>query len=225
MTEIRAISLIKDFSTRRVINNISMDINQGNFILIKGPSGAGKTTLAMIISGLIKPDGGSVHINGRNYYNLSRFDRYKLRKSFSYIFQNNIFINNSSVIENILIPFINKKASKNDFKKALYYLDLFGLNNTANKKIYKLSGGEQAIIGIIRGIITEEYTDVIIADEPTSQLNEELEEKILKIFKYLNSKGKTILLISHSKKAELFAKEIYFMENGKITNYEKRIKE
>lgn len=222
MTEIKGIGLKKTFSGKKVLNNINMDINQGNLILIKGPSGAGKTTLIMTLSGLIKPDEGNVHINGKNYYSLPLNQRNKIRRKFSYIFQKNIFVNNVSVIENILIPFINYKVSKENFKKALYYLNMFGIQNESNKKLYKLSGGEQAIIGIIRGIILEKETDILVADEPTSQLNEELEEKVFKIFKYLNSIGKTIILVSHSKKAESIAKEIYYMENGKIIGYEKR---
>jgi len=222
MTEIKGIGLKKTFSGKKVLNNINMDINQGNLILIKGPSGAGKTTLIMTLSGLIKPDEGNVHINGKNYYSLPLNQRNKIRRKFSYIFQKNIFVNNASVIENILIPFINYKVSKENFKKALYYLNMFGIQNESNKKLYKLSGGEQAIIGIIRGIILEKETDILVADEPTSQLNEELEEKVFKIFKYLNSIGKTIILVSHSKKAESIAKEIYYMENGKIIGYEKR---
>jgi putative ABC transport system ATP-binding protein len=226
MADIRLLNIEKKYFAaapeRKILAGISLDINKGNFILIHGPSGSGKTTFLMSIGGLVLPDKGSIYVNQYNLPTLSEKKRGKIRAEyFSFIFQNNILIKELTVMENILFPFqVKQKITKNTIKKALYLLDYFGLFHLTHKKVHRLSGGEQQLINFIRGVMPD--TDMILADEPTSELDSDLEVKVFQYLRNINKEEqRTILLISHSRVAPGYALESYRMNRGKLTDYKR----
>lgn len=227
MVDIRLINVHKHFFTQDkhkvALNGVNIDINQGDFILISGSSGSGKTTLLMTIGGLVTPDKGNIYLNRDKLKDLSSHQKNKLRaKYFSYVFQNNILLGDFTVIENVLFPFQvkEKNIDKKIVTKALHLLENFGLLDFSNKKVGILSGGEQQLVNFIRGLLPN--SPVILADEPTSELDEKLCAKVFQYLKNLNQKNNTsIILISHSEMALNFAKEFYHMQEGKLIDYQK----
>lgn len=229
MIDIRLVSLHKYYSSsdeqpHEALSGISMDINQGNSILISGPSGSGKTTLMMTIGGLLSPDKGSLHINKHNFFKLGNRVKDEIRAEYiSYIFQKNLLIPELSVLDNILFPFqIKQKITKDIIKRALFFLEYFGMFRMANKNIKKLSGGEQQLVNFIRGIMPD--FSILLADEPTSELDTTLSVKVFEHLKKINGeKNATVVLISHDPVAKNYVKESYRMQGGRITEYQKLI--
>jgi ABC-type lipoprotein export system ATPase subunit len=228
MLDIRVINISKRFVSpksdhaKEILSAITLDINQGNFILFFGPSGSGKTTLLMHIGGILLPDQGSIYMNKENVAKLSAHSRDILRgKHISYIFQNNLLLPELTVLENILFPYQIKQAiDKKVLKKAYHYLEYFDLLRFASKKIGRLSGGEQQLVNFIRGIMPD--CSLLIADEPTSELDNALGHKVFMMLKKMNQDRNTsIVLVSHSQEAKTYAKDIYSMDKGRITSYEK----
>lgn len=224
MPDIRAVNLCKTFhfngQSKNVLNGISLDVNQGDFILITGPSGSGKTTFLMTLGGLITPDDGKVYFDKNNFYQASEVQRNMIRaKLISYIFQNNILVNNLNVLENILFPFqIKGDINKEILKKVSSLIDYFGIRDLAVKKISKLSGGEQQVVNFIRGVIPQ--SPILLVDEPTSEVDLALNRKILEYLKKMNHENNiSIVLVSHDPMAEKAAREIYRMQSGKFVNY------
>lgn len=224
MPDIRVVNIIKSFDyngkAKDVLNGISLDINQGEFILITGQSGSGKTTFLMTLGGLITPDEGKIYFDKYNFYKSSEKIKNHVRAKFiSYIFQNNILVENLSVLENILFPFqIKGTINKEILKKVSYLIDYFGIRDLTGKKISKLSGGEKQVVNFIRGVLPE--SPVLLADEPTSEVDQSLNVKILEYLKKLHQeKNVTIIMVSHDPLAHKYVRGIYKMQNGKFTDY------
>lgn len=227
MPDIKLNNIKKSFhqqsqGTHNILNGISLDVNQGDFTLIQGHSGSGKTTLLMSMGGLLLPDEGYIYINRHNIAKIPRSKRDEIRaEHISFIFQNNILLNELNVLENILFPLqVKQKIEKRTIQKALHLIDSFGIFHLTRRKVAQLSGGEKQTVNFIRGILPE--SPVILADEPTSEMNSESEIKVLKYLKEMNSNKKvSVVLISHSPTAFDFAKDSYRMEKGKLIDYKK----
>ena len=169
--------ICKSFGDHVVLKNFSLKINKNEFIAIIGESGAGKTTILNMISMIDKPDSGSISINGKNSF--SKKDVQDLRRYvFGYIFQNYALIENDTVKENLLLS----KKYRKDFKE----------------KVCELSGGEQQRIAIARTMLKP--CEIILADEPTGNLDTNNKEKIIHLFKELKKEGKTIICVTHDEK-------------------------
>ncbi len=226
MPDIRLNNIFKFYSSskneKKGLFGISLDINPGDFILITGSSGSGKTTLLSTIGGLITIDKGSIYINQHDLTRISNRKKSSLRAQYlSYVFQNNILLNELSALENILFPFqVKQDIDKNIIKKAVYLLEMFGILNLSNKKVNKLSGGEKQLINFIRAVLPD--SPILLADEPNTELDHELSNQVFSYLKKLNEERNTaIVLISHHYKAKEYAKEFYEMKNGELVNYKK----
>lgn len=183
----------KVFEGREVLSDLSLEINKNEFVSIIGPSGAGKTTVLNLMGLLMRPDGGSVEIAGVE--NPSPKAVQKLRRyNFGYIFQNFVLMENETVLENLKL---SKKYNPNWTDQLVNEtIELVGLNETfLKKKVYQLSGGEQQRIAIARVLLKP--CDIILADEPTGNLDAVNKEAILAIFKKLKSLGKTVVCVTH----------------------------
>lgn len=228
MLDIRLLSVYKYFyshiwnQVNEVLSGISLDINQGDFIIITGPSGSGKTTLLMTLGGLLIPEEGTLYYNKNVITKLNSFERDRIRGQFiSYIFQDNLLLNELTVLENILFPFqIKQEITKEVIKKALYYMELLGIYKLSGKNIISLSGGEQQLVKFIRGVLPD--FSILLADEPTSELDNALSLKVFDFLKKINrEKNVSIVCVSHFEEAKKFAKDFYKMEKGKLTGYVK----
>ncbi|MDW7774116.1 MAG: ABC transporter ATP-binding protein [Desulfobulbaceae bacterium] len=188
---------ISDNITISAVNNVNLSIRRGEFSVILGHSGSGKTTLLSLIGGLTIPDSGEVLINGVENWSQSDEALSDMRNTrIGFIFQFASLIPTLTAMENILLPLSFGRNPKGNYQKAREILELVGLKDKANSFPSQLSGGQQRRIAIARAFINE--PDIILADEPTGDLDEVTEKEILQIFKEYNSRGTTFVVVTHN---------------------------
>lgn len=202
-------------TARMVLNNISAEFNSGKLYAIMGKSGSGKTTLLSLLSGLDNCTDGSINFDGNP---LSQIDRDKYRaESIGVIFQGYNLLANATAVENIVLS-MNISTTKDAGKKKVAYalLDKVGIDKeTADRKILKLSGGEQQRVGIARAL--SHNPDIIIADEPTGNLDNDTENNIMSILKSLaHNENKCVVVVTHSKKVSAYADVLLGLIKGSL---------
>jgi len=186
-----------DNITVSAVNNVDLSIERGEFAVILGHSGSGKTTLLSLIGGLTVPDSGEVLVNGVENWSQSDEALSDMRNTaIGFIFQFASLIPTLTALENVLLPLSFGKNPKGDYQQAQDILDLVGLKDKTNSFPSQLSGGQQRRIAIARAFINQ--PDIILADEPTGDLDEETERDILQIFKRYNSRGTTFVTVTHN---------------------------
>lgn len=191
MIEIK--NLCKSFDDHVIFDGFSLKINTGDFILITGNSGCGKTTLLNMIGGLEKPDSGEIIIDGEDIYKKKNNRDFYLYKV-GFLFQNFALIENKTVSENILL--VQKKArSEITLDDALSFT---GIKEKADTKVYKLSGGEQQRVAIARLIFKK--CEIILADEPTGSLDAGNTDTVMKLLHKINDRGKTVIIVTHNER-------------------------
>ncbi|MDD4202594.1 MAG: ABC transporter permease [Candidatus Omnitrophica bacterium] len=196
------------------LRDVSLTIAQGEFVAIMGASGSGKSTLLHILGLLDRPDKGSYSILGEEVSRLSNDSLAHLRNSLmGFVFQQFHLLRRTSVRENVELPLIYS-GKKVDNKKAIEKLEAVGLSKRITHLPNELSGGEQQRVAIARALVNEPL--VILADEPTGNLDTKSEEEIIKIIQSLNAQGKTIILVTHEHEVAKFAKRIINMRDGRI---------
>ncbi|MEG0308748.1 MAG: ATP-binding cassette domain-containing protein [Clostridium sp.] len=188
MIEIKNLS--KKFDDKTIFSDFNLTIEDGDFIIFSGPSGCGKTTLLNMIGAIEKIDNGEIIVDGVDIKNKRNQLNY-FRTKIGFLFQNFALVDNKTVKDNL--KFIRK-----DCKTTLSIedaLNIVGLEEKLNKKVYTLSGGEQQRVALARLMLKK--CDVILADEPTGSLDKKNAEDVLNILKQLNKQGKTIILVTH----------------------------
>jgi len=198
-----------------VLSAINMEFQSGKVYTIVGKSGAGKSTILSLIAGLDICANGDILYNGQNLKTIDR-DNYRA-KSIGVIFQSYNLMTNATAIDNIVFSMEVSGSKEKDKKKYVYrLLENVGIDTeTAGRKVLKLSGGEQQRIAIARAL--SHNPDVIIADEPTGNLDSETEEAILNILTSLaREEGKCVIIVTHSKKVTNYADEVWGLKDGKL---------
>ena len=200
------------------LKNVSLTIKDGEFSSIIGPSGSGKSTLMHIIGLLDKPSRGKVIINGKDISKLDDDAVSTLRNEYvGFVFQQFNLINKLTVLENILLPTIyaKKKLSFKPSEKALYLLERFGMKEKAKSYPNKISGGQQQRVAIARALIME--PDLILADEPTGNLDTKTGDEIMKLLKELNKEEKiSVIIVTHEPDIAAKTKRQIRIVDGKI---------
>ena len=189
----------KEYGKNQVLfENLSLEIEKGEFVGLVGKSGAGKTTLLNIIGLITDISEGTIIIDRHQNLSMNSKNAMILRiYTIGYLFQNYGLIEDESVLWNLKLALEYKKIKKEEKLKLINkYLKQFELNDMLNKKVYQLSGGEQQRIAIIKLIL--QGSQVILADEPTSGLDKENELIVMKLLKELNEKGITIIMVTHN---------------------------
>jgi len=202
----------------QALKNINLQIKEGEFTSIVGPSGCGKSTLMHIIGLLDSPSSGKILVGDKDISNLSDDELSKLRNEFvGFIFQQFNLINKLTVIENILLPTIYSRR-KLDFdpkKRVKELMERFGISEKAKSYPNKLSGGQQQRVAIARALINK--PELILADEPTGNLDSKTGEKIITLLRDLNTKDKiTIVVVTHDIHIADIAKKQIRMLDGEI---------
>jgi len=204
-------------STRSfVLKDVSLNIEEGDFISIMGPSGSGKSTLLNIIGMLDEPDEGEYLFQGENVLELKPKKRTQLFQShMGYVFQSYHLLDEMTVYENIETPLIYKNKSSSERKSIVSdLLDRFNIVGKKDLFPSQLSGGQQLIVGIARALAGS--PSLLLADEPTGNLNSKQGEEIMELFQQLNTEGVTIIQVTHSDKNATYGKRTVHMLDGQL---------
>ncbi|WP_270088263.1 ABC transporter ATP-binding protein [Sphingobacterium sp. SYP-B4668] len=199
-----------------VLKDINLEIQQGEFVSIMGPSGSGKSTLLNVIGLLDEPNEGDYYFMNENVFSLKPKKRTELFQSnIGYIFQSYHLIDELTVYENIEAPLIYKNLSSKE-RKAIVgdMLDRFRMVGKKDLFPSQLSGGQQQIVGIARALVTA--PKLLLADEPTGNLNSKQGEEIMELFKQLNEEGVTIVQVTHSETNAMYGKRIINLFDGQV---------
>jgi len=199
-----------------IFKNVTLNVKKGDLVALVGPSGSGKSTLLNMISLIDSPTSGKIIFNNRDMKNLNEENKNNIRrKNISMIFQNNNLLTDFTALENVLMPLtIREEEIKLSQKKAEKILASFNLKNRQNHYPDELSGGEQQRVAIARALISE--TDLILADEPTGNLDYKTSQEIFSYFLKLKKLNKTIIFATHNR--DLASKADYKLSilNGNI---------
>ncbi|WP_371187551.1 cell division ATP-binding protein FtsE [Thalassotalea maritima] len=178
------------------LKNINFSLDKGEMVFLTGHSGAGKSTLLKLISVMEKPTSGRVYINNRDVSNIAYRQIPYMRRNIGMIFQNHNLLTDRTVFDNVALPLVIENQSLSEIKKRVHVaLDKVGLGNKSKCYPYMLSGGEQQRVGIARAIVNK--PPIILADEPTGNLDPKLSWDILKLFEEFNSVGVSVLIATH----------------------------
>ncbi|MFA5771349.1 MAG: ABC transporter ATP-binding protein [Thermoplasmata archaeon] len=201
----------------RALSEICLSIKRGDYIALQGPSGSGKTTLLNILGCLDRPTSGKVTIEGTDVSTMNEKELAKLRSNkIGFIFQSFNLIPIFNAIENVELPMVNTKVPKNERKKrARELLNLVGLSERVRHTPYELSAGEQQRVAIARALANKPL--VILADEPTGNLDSKTGERIMNLLGELNKMGTTVVVVTHDDKMARLTKKTIRMEDGKIS--------
>jgi putative ABC transport system ATP-binding protein len=200
------------------VREASFAANFGEVLYIVGPSGSGKTTLLSMISGILRPNSGTVEVDGKNIWNMNNNEIADFRLNrVGFVFQDYHLFPRLTTAENVAIPLILKKLDWNESQKvALQYLDIVGLRERAQLPPVKLSGGEQQRVAIARAIASQ--PDILIFDEPTASLDGDTGRKIVKFVKdSILNENRSIIIVTHDSRIYEYADRILSMEDGRIT--------
>jgi putative ABC transport system ATP-binding protein len=205
------------------VKEISFDAYFGEILFVVGPSGSGKTTLLSMISGILRPDSGTVNVDHVDIWSLTpdQIAEFRLNKV-GFVFQDYHLFPRLTTAENVAIPLILKKKDWNEsIRDAEHYLDVVGLKNKAQLAPVKLSGGEQQRVAIARALVAQ--PDLLIFDEPTASLDGDTGRRIMEFVKnrILND-SRCILIVTHDSRIFEYADRIMRMEDGKTVGIEKR---
>lgn len=196
------------------LKGINLEVEEGEFLGIMGPSGSGKSTLLHLIGGLDKPTEGKVFLFKRDITELNEDELAEFRKRrVAYIFQFYYLLEDFNVLENLLIV-AELVGIKDAERKALEILEFLRLSHRLKHKPYQLSGGEQQRVAIGRALITEPR--LILADEPTGNVDTEESFRIFNLFKELNRKGITFIVATHNENLRNFFNRILRLKDGKV---------
>lgn len=216
MLQIKHVSKIYGEGATKVValNNVSLQVNKGDFIAVMGPSGSGKSTLLNIIGGLDCLSSGEVILEGKRIDNLDENDLVSIRRGkIAYVFQQYHLLPSLSALENVLLPLTFCGASK-ERDKAADMLKKVGLEKRAEHKPSELSGGEQQRVAIARALVNE--PSLILADEPTGNMDQKTGGQILHLFDELNKDGHTIIMVTHDTEIARHAEEMIVLQDGQI---------
>ena len=210
-------------TTVKAVDGISLKIREGEFVAIMGPSGSGKSTSMNLVGSLDTPTKGKIFLDGNNISDLEESDLAQIRgKKIGFIFQSFNLIPNLTVKENVMLPMmfqgIEKEDRENISGKLLEKVDL---ENRGDHYPNQISGGQMQRVAIARALAND--PEVILADEPTGNLDTKTGEKVMDFLKKLNSEGKTIIMVTHEPElAEAYAQKVYWLKDGKVNKITKK---
>ncbi len=202
----------RDFAA---VDDVNLSLEKGDFVSIIGRSGSGKTTLLNMIAGLVKPTTGKVMLLDEDLYAKTDDEISKLRNTtIGFIPQQSALLGNLKVIENVCLPYFLYPREGDPFGKAHLILEQLGIADLAKAYPKELSGGERKRILIARAMLND--PKIIIADEPTSDLDIENTEEVMRSFQKLSENGTTLMLVTHELDTLTYSKSLYTMQEGRL---------
>ena len=210
-------NISKSYKDAIVLNNVSLEINKGDFTAVMGPSGSGKSTLLYSISSMDNPDEGEVIFEGIDVYKLSESELSKFRlNKMGFVFQNSQMLKNLSIFDNIILPgMVAKRESIEVVRaRATELMSKMGIEDIKDRDIREVSGGQLQRAAICRAMINS--PEILFMDEPTGALNSEAASQVMEILKKLNQEGISIMLVTHDAKMALMAKKVIYIKDGRL---------
>jgi len=202
----------------RALDGISLAIAPGEFVAVMGPSGSGKSTFMNIVGCLDRPTSGRYFLDGVDVSSLGRDERAEIRNGkIGFVFQSFNLLARTSALENVELPLIyssNGHRSKDRVEKARRCLEIVGLAGREEHLPSQLSGGQQQRVAIARALINE--PKLVLADEPTGNLDTKTSEEVMAVFQKLNASGKTVVLITHEQDIAEFARRVVMFRDGRV---------
>ena len=209
---------VYDSSNTLALDDVSLTINDGEFVFLVGPSGSGKTTLMKLITGELRPTSGTVIINDYDMSTIKRRKLPKMRRTLGVVFQDYRLIENMSVYDNVAFAMRVVGAPNKEIKKRVaYVLELVGLEKKARRYPNELSGGEQQRVAIARALINN--PTMIIAHEPTGNLDPARSFEIMLLLEKINALGTTVMVVTHEKAlVDRFNKRVVSINEGRVVS-------
>jgi putative ABC transport system ATP-binding protein len=207
----------------KALDSLSLKVEKGDFVAIMGPSGSGKSTGMNLVGSLDLPTQGSVFLDGKDISQLEESQLAQIRgKKIGFIFQSFNLIPNLTAKENIALPMLFQELPSDEREeKALSLLNMVDLQDRMDHYPNQLSGGQQQRVAIARALAND--PEIILADEPTGNLDTKTGEKVLDFLERCNKQGKTIIMVTHDPElAQAHAKTIYWLKDGKVEKITKR---
>jgi cell division transport system ATP-binding protein len=193
---IQLIHVSKSYDRRVALSDVTLDIEKGEFVLLMGPSGAGKSTLLRMLIGEERPDEGQIFVQGKNVSRLKQSEVPYLRRKIGTVFQDFRLLGKKSVFENVALPLIVQRSSEADIRrKVMEALRAVGVDHKKDQSPNSLSTGEQQRVCIARAIVNGPV--VLLADEPTGNLDPERTAELIELFKLINARGTTVVVATH----------------------------
>ena len=207
---------VYDSSDTLAVDNVSLTINDGEFVFLVGPSGSGKTTLMKLITGELRPTSGTVIINDFDMSTIKRRKLPKMRRTLGVVFQDYRLIENMSVYDNVAFAMRVVGAPNKEIKKRVpYILELVGLEGREKRMPTELSGGEQQRVAIARALVNSPR--MIVADEPTGNLDPARSLELMLLLEKINEMGTTVLVVTHEKElVNAFNKRVITIDSGNM---------
>ncbi|BBA70274.1 cell division ATP-binding protein FtsE [Geobacter sulfurreducens] len=198
------------------LNDVTLKVPKGDFVFVTGPSGAGKSTLLKLVYAALSPSRGQVIVDGQNVTRMTRSQIPLLRRSVGVVFQDFKLLPNRTVLENVAITLEVLGWGKRDIgKKVHHILRLMGMEHKINATPLRLSGGEQQRVALARALVND--PKILLADEPTGNLDDENKEQILAIFREANIRGTTVMVATHDRRViENSHKRVIILDKGRL---------
>ena len=216
MVEMNNVRMVYTSSNTEALKGISFTVNDGEFVFLVGPSGSGKTTVMKLITGEIRATSGKVVVNDYDMRKIRSSAMPKFRRTLGVIFQDFRLIDNMTVYDNVAFAMRVVGAGNREIKKRVpYVLELVGLDGREKRLPSELSGGEQQRVAIARALVNNPR--MIVADEPTGNLDPVRSLELMLLFEKINSMGTTIMVVTHEKElVNAFSKRVITIENGNL---------
>lgn len=218
---IKTVNLTKTYMVGEIevpaLKSVNLDINKGEFVAIMGASGSGKSTLMNLLGCLDEPTSGEYFLDNVNTSKLTRNEYAHIRnQKIGFVFQGFNLLSRTTALENVELPLMYNRVNrvKDHRKKALEALDRVGLSDRIHHIPSQLSGGQQQRVAIARSLVNN--PTIILADEPTGNLDSKTSVEVFQIFQKLNDEGITIIMVTHERDFALFSKRIVEMRDGKV---------
>lgn len=216
LTTINKVYTINEELSFQALKKVDLEIKKGEFVAIVGPSGSGKSTLMNLLGLLDTPTSGSYLLDGHDVSKLSEDSLAEIRnKKIGFVFQSFNLLQRTSALDNVALPLIYSGVLKpTREQKAMEALKKVGLGEKFNSRPNQLSGGQQQRVAIARALVTD--PQILLADEPTGNLDSKTGEEIMNLFKDLHKSGRTIVLITHDLHIAKNAKRIIHVKDGEV---------
>lgn len=214
---IRIYNVVKNYQKdSSALNDINLRIPKGEFVYITGPSGAGKSTLLKLLFCAERPTRGQILINGQNVTRMRLSQIPYLRRKLGVVFQDFKLLNNRTILENVSFPLEIQGKKRYEISKRVYQtLKLVGLEKHLQKHPLELSGGEQQRVAIARALVMDPL--ILLADEPTGNLDAKVTEEIMELFKGANARGTTVIMATHNQEViKRYPRRVILLREGRV---------